>query len=205
MNYYISDLHLFHKNVTRAGKNFDDRPFENLEEMHDFIRKKWNAKVTNEDTVYILGDMAMRGTQEELIAFVSTLKGHKILVKGNHDMIKDLRYRQLYEEICDYKEMRDTLHGDQVKLVLCHYPILMWKDQHYGSILLYGHVHHSKEEHFFRKCLREMNNTDFFGSSAGDDVLRAYNVGCMMPYMDYEPRTLAEIIEGGMSHDIFSL
>jgi len=25
MNYYISDLHLFHKNVTRAGKDFDDR------------------------------------------------------------------------------------------------------------------------------------------------------------------------------------
>lgn len=23
MNYYISDLHLFHKNVTRAGKDFD--------------------------------------------------------------------------------------------------------------------------------------------------------------------------------------
>ena len=30
MNYYISDMHLFHKNVTRAGKDFDDRPFENL-------------------------------------------------------------------------------------------------------------------------------------------------------------------------------
>jgi len=28
MNYYISDLHLFHKNVTRAGKDFDDRPFD---------------------------------------------------------------------------------------------------------------------------------------------------------------------------------
>lgn len=34
MNYYISDLHLFHKNVTREGKDFDDRPFDNLEEMH---------------------------------------------------------------------------------------------------------------------------------------------------------------------------
>ena len=85
MNYYISDLHLFHKNVTRAGKGFDDRPFDNLEEMHSIIKEKWNAKVTNGDTVYILGDMAMRGTQEELIALVSTLKGHKIIVRGNHD------------------------------------------------------------------------------------------------------------------------
>lgn len=46
MNYYISDLHLFHKNVTRAGKGFDDRPFDNLEEMHSIIKEKWNAKVT---------------------------------------------------------------------------------------------------------------------------------------------------------------
>ena len=25
MNYYISDLHLFHKNVTDEGSNFDNR------------------------------------------------------------------------------------------------------------------------------------------------------------------------------------
>lgn len=194
MNYYISDLHLFHKNVTRAGKNFDDRPFDNLEEMHSTVKDKWNAKVTNGDTVYILGDLAMRGTQEDLIAFVSTLKGHKVMVKGNHDDIKDLRYKQLFDEICDYKEISDTLDGKNVKLVLCHYPILMWKNQHRGSILLYGHVHNSIEEYYFKKCLREMDNEDSFNRRDGEDVLRAYNVGCMMPYMDYEPKSLTEIV-----------
>lgn len=63
MNYYVSDLHLFHRNVTREGKRGDDRPFNNLEEMHSIIKEKWNAKVTNGDMVYILEDMAMRGTQ----------------------------------------------------------------------------------------------------------------------------------------------
>ena len=57
-------------------------------------------KVTNGDTVYILGDMAMRGTQEDLIAFVSTLKGHKIMVRDNHDDIRDQRYKQLYKGLC---------------------------------------------------------------------------------------------------------
>lgn len=28
----------------------------------------------------------------------------------------------------------------------------------------------------------------------GSKLLRAYNVGCMMPYMNYEPRTLEEIV-----------
>lgn len=196
MNYYISDLHLFHKNVTREGKDFDDRPFDNLEEMHSTIKEKWNKKVTNGDTVYILGDMAMRGTQEDLIAFVSTLKGHKIMVRGNHDDIRDQRYKQLYDEICDYKEIRDTLNGENAKLILCHYPILMWKNQHYSSILLYGHVHNSVEEYYFKKCLCEMNTEVFFDRRKGDKLLRAYNVGCMMPYMNYEPRTLDEIVIG---------
>jgi len=44
-----------------------------------------------------------------LIAFVSTLKGHKVMVKGNHDDIKDLRYKQLFDEICDYKEMEQII------------------------------------------------------------------------------------------------
>ena len=30
MNYYISDLHLFHENLIR----FDNRPFKSMEEMY---------------------------------------------------------------------------------------------------------------------------------------------------------------------------
>ena len=42
MNYYISDLHLFHKNVTGEGTNFDNRPFATMEEMHETIKTNWN-------------------------------------------------------------------------------------------------------------------------------------------------------------------
>ena len=59
MNYYISDMHFFHKNVTNAGKNFDNRPFETVEEMHRVMKEKWNSRITNCDTVYILGDISM--------------------------------------------------------------------------------------------------------------------------------------------------
>ena len=50
MNYYISDMHFFHKNVTKAGKNFDNRPFETVEEMHRVMKEKWNSRITNGDT-----------------------------------------------------------------------------------------------------------------------------------------------------------
>lgn len=81
--YFISDLHLFHINSIK----FEDRPFGDFETMHDEIKKRWNEKVTNGDTVYILGDVAMRGKNEDLIAYVSTLKGLKVLIKGNHTKI----------------------------------------------------------------------------------------------------------------------
>lgn len=82
MNYYISDLHLFHE----AAIRFDDRPFRDLEEMHTEIVKRWNEKVNNGDTVYILGDVSMRGKNENLIALVAILKGKKVLIRGNHMM-----------------------------------------------------------------------------------------------------------------------
>lgn len=195
MNYYISDLHLFHENSIK----FDNRPFKNIQEMHETIREKWNSKITNGDTVYILGDVSLRGTKEELIAFVSTLKGKKILVKGNHDDVSDYRYQQLFEEICDYKEIRDSytpMYSDKKEneeLILCHYPILSWKKMGRGSILLYGHTHDSEEDEYFQKCLQGMSC----------DVCRhlqnhkpiAINVGCMKSWINYEPRSLTEIIQ----------
>lgn len=149
MKYYISDLHLFHKNVTGEGNNFDNRPFDTLEEMHKYIKEKWNRKITNGDTVYILGDVALRSINTKLIALVAKLKGNKILIKGNHDDVRDLRYSNLFDEIVEYKEVTDTLNKQTVKLVLSHYPILMWKGQHRGTIHLYGHVHNTFENEFY--------------------------------------------------------
>ena len=116
MNYYISDMHFFHKNVTKEGNNFDNRPFNSLAEMHQYMKEKWNSKITNGDTVYILGDIAMRGTNEELIALVAQLKGRKVLIKGNHDDVSDMRYKNIFEEIYDYKEITDYVDQDAYKL-----------------------------------------------------------------------------------------
>lgn len=51
MNYYISDVHFFHKNCIE----FDSRPFSTIEQMHKTMVDRWNRKITEEDTVYILG------------------------------------------------------------------------------------------------------------------------------------------------------
>lgn len=74
MKYYISDLHLFHENAIK----FDHRPFESVQEMHEVVLENWNDRVTNGDFVYLLGDMSLRGKNEDLIAFVARLNGNEI-------------------------------------------------------------------------------------------------------------------------------
>lgn len=119
MNYYISDLHLFHKNVTKEGSNFDNRPFNTMKEMHDVIKKNWNSKVTNADHVYILGDLAWK-ENEDAIELVSTLRGNKHLILGNHDKATDQRYRQLFVEVTNYKEAKDKMEEREVvQIPLC--------------------------------------------------------------------------------------
>lgn len=187
--FYISDLHLLHENCIK----FDNRPFENMEEMMAVIYNNWNNTVTNGDEVYILGDISFRGKNEDLISFVSRLKGQKILVKGNHDDVSDYRYKQLFKEVVDYKEIQDNVLGRSYRVVLSHYPILSWNNMSHGSILLYGHTHKSKEDEYFQKCLKEMREYGCYHLPEDKRVM-AFNVGCMHDYINYTPTTLEDIL-----------
>lgn len=136
----------------------------------------------------------MRGKKEDLIGLVARLKGRKVLVRGNHDDVSDYRYEQLFAEICDYKEIYDSVGKDKYGLVLSHYPIFSWKNMGRGKILLYGHTHESREDQFYQECLKQMQEKN--SEHVYEQELRAYNVGCMQPYMNYTPRTLEEIMNG---------
>lgn len=196
MNFYTSDLHLFHKNVTEEGSGFDGRPFKTLDEMHKTIKENWNNTVTNADHVYILGDLSWK-ENEDAIKFVSTLKGNKHLILGNHDNIKDQRYKQLFVDIANYKEIKDVIDGKQYNIVMSHFPIAFWNHQHHyrrdgqehkvWSVQLYGHTHNSLEEKYFQEFIKKLNNEY-------NTKCVAKNVGCML--WGYTPRTLKEIIEG---------
>ena len=67
-------------------------------------------------------------------------------------------------------------------------------DVYKRQIHLYGHTHNTPEDTFFQECLRQLNLNNIQNSVKCPELARAYNVGCMMPYMNYEPRTLQEII-----------
>ena len=188
MNYYISDLHIGHENILR----FDNRPFADVNEMNNKLIENWNARVRSDDTVYILGDFIW-AKESEWPSIVGSLGGNKVLIRGNHDPKQfSAVTKRMFQEITDLKEIKDS--GKHV--VMCHYPIPFFRASFASTaFMLYGHVHQTIEYEYIAKLRREVKaNSTGYGTPNGNFI----NVGCMMPYMDYTPRTLDEIV--GQQH-----
>lgn len=180
MVYFIADTHFYDRKCIQ----YDNRPFAGVEDMNEALIRNWNGVVQPEDTVYIVGDFSY-GVGADIVSAAQRLKGHKILIKGNHDNDVNLKYA--FEEIYEYKEV--PLSNGTV--ILSHYPLSSFKDmQKGGTVHIYGHVHNSFEAKISNDVytrLRALPDRNY--------NFEAYNVGCMQPYMDYTPRTLAELRE----------
>lgn len=175
--FYISDWHYGHANAI----GFDARPFGSVDEMNNELVRRWNSVVSAGDFVYILGDMFWCKSSEA-IPVLQQLNGQKILIKGNHDRCNDAAFKKEFVKIVEYLEVEDE--GE--KIVLCHYPIPCFKNHFYGWYHLYGHVHTSFEHNMMLNCRRQMEQLY-------EKQCRMLNVGAMIPYMDYTPRTFTEL------------
>lgn len=135
MKYYIADIHFGHEKIIE----YENRPFRTVEEMDEEYIRRWNAKVKPGDDVYILGDFSFH-KGEETNRILLRLNGKKFLIQGNHDNMylcdKDFRH-SLFMWERDYYISRDG--GDHV--ILFHYPIQTWFNQHRDTLHFYGHVH----------------------------------------------------------------
>lgn len=66
MNWFTSDLHYFHKNITSGESNWSDkinncRQFTTTKEMSQHIVKQMNKYVKEDDVLYFLGDWCFQG------------------------------------------------------------------------------------------------------------------------------------------------
>lgn len=170
--FYTSDLHLGHKNVL----TFDNRPFFTLTEMKETIIDNWNKVVSDNDNVYVLGDMFWNNS--EISEVMPKLNGNKFLIKGDHDRVnKELEKYFIW--IKDY----DVIKDGKEHVVLCHYPIAHWINADYGYIHLYGHIHAARDSRPFSKYTKLMQDSGF--------LYRCANVGCMLH--NYIPVTLDDL------------
>lgn len=183
---YIADWHYDHKNAIA----FDNRPFLSVEEMNVELVKRWNSVVKPGDITYVLGDMFWC-KPTIAVPVLDQLNGQIFLVRGNHDFCNNADFKKKFIGISEYMEVDDNGR----KIVLCHYPIVCFKNHHWGWYHLYGHVHTSFEYNM-------MENAKFQMEALYEKPCQMYNVGAMMPWMDYTPKTLDEIIAGygGSAH-----
>ena len=179
MNFYIADTHFSHKNCLA----FDNRPFKTIQEMDAEMIRRWNAAVSNDDHVYILGDFHW-GKEPDWIKILEQLNGQKTLIRGNHD-IDPQKSRKYFADI----EEKMIVDDNGRKIVLNNEPIVCYRNHFYGWYHLYGHVHTSFEFNI-------MEHDRYLMEQLYTKPCEMYNVGCMLPYMDYTPRTLDQIIEG---------
>lgn len=154
-----SDLHFGHNAIARFCPKTrgqwgitvikDDRPLivTDLEPMHQFMITDWNSKVSPNDLVYILGDVAFMPAHKAS-AILHKLNGIKILVAGNHDEhnLAAPVFRDCFKEIHQYLEIQYAGH----QISLFHYPIAEFRNQHHGALHFHGHLHGSPSglEHY---------------------------------------------------------
>jgi len=129
--FFTSDCHFGHANIIKHCQ----RPFASAAEMNEALISRWNAVVGQNDTVWVLGDIAFRQSNGTFPGIFYRLKGIKHLIRGNHD--NDEVLAQPWASVSDYKEI--NLHNK--KLVLSHYPMRSWNGMFKGALHLYGHCH----------------------------------------------------------------
>ena len=143
-----------------------------INEFNENLIKRWNKVVSNNDLVYILGDIALNYKDiSEVNSLISRLNGDKVLIVGNHDKytLQNKKFnRDLFKEIAEYKDITYQTK----KIALCHFPIQRFNRQDVGGMHLYGHIHSTKL----------LNN-----------IPHAYNVG--IDVNNYEPVNIKHFIE----------
>ena len=190
MNYYISDLHIGHANSIRL----DNRPFADLNEMHRTIINNWNSHVKTDDTVYIIGDFIWY-KEKDWPFYVGPLTGKKVLIRGNHDPQQfSAATMRLFQDITNLK----VIHDEGRHVVMCHYPIPCFRsDFSPNTFMLYGHVHLTKEYEYLKEMRKVVKA---HAADSGTPTGNFINVGAMLPYMNYTPKTLDEIIAGDQAY-----
>lgn len=158
--YICADLHLNHKSIIKyCPHRIEGRPFPTegtpehdaeIDAMNELIIGNWNSKISPDDRVWIVGDVAM-GQIKKAPDLIRRLNGSKHLVKGNHDhtLVKLPEFNELFEAVYDYKEIKVTVDGKKIIVVLSHFPFFSWngkRGDETTSVHLHGHMHSAPDK-----------------------------------------------------------
>ena len=146
MLFFTSDSHFGHENILR----YCNRPFSSVKEMDEELILRWNERISENDTVYHLGDFTLGG-HDAAVRYLERLGGRIFLQQGSHDnrwFDKDFGDGRLstIPPLCSVELPIQKSKHKQV-VVLCHYALRVWDKSHYASWHLFGHSHGKLEPH----------------------------------------------------------
>lgn len=145
-SFVSSDLHFNHQRIIEFCPKSRGH-CKTVDEMNHEIIKNFNSVISEEDTLYLLGDIGF-GDVGSCIELIRQLNGQKVWIHGNHDR-KFWVSDQYYANKESMRIIEDTPYKtiwykvDNVKrfVVMFHFPIENWEQQFKGSIHLHGHLH----------------------------------------------------------------
>ena len=148
MDYIISDLHLGDKGVIR----FERTEFATIEEHDAALVRYWNSTIVNkDDTVYFLGDLCDNASKKDMLTYLQTivprLRGHKIMIRGNHDHFKDDEYIAL-----GFERVITGPYFYRPNIILSHEPCREAYENPYVWNI-HGHLHNAELELPNYKCV----------------------------------------------------
>jgi calcineurin-like phosphoesterase family protein len=137
MIFLTGDYHLGHHNLWEGMRQEE---FGSMDEMDNIILDNLFSKLKHKDTLFFLGDLAMKDNPliKVFLERLYRLSINLIYIRGNHDkngVLKWLRYFNYtwYELL--------TMNINKQKLTLCHYPMISWESSHRGSWQAHAHTH----------------------------------------------------------------
>lgn len=135
---HISDTHFGHTNIIK----YCDRPFNDSNEMDEYMINAWNEVVEDDDIVIHYGDFMFGGgadkeSQTERAKHVlSRLKGKKVIITGNHDRKNRMWFLNVgFDEVIKSKVQVGNI-------ILSHRPESDLDDDY---VNIHGHIHNNTE------------------------------------------------------------
>jgi len=151
MIFFTSDHHFGHENIIK----YTSRPFRDVENMDETMIHRWNEVVSDEDTVYHLGDFTLSDTVRadgylrRLNGYIHVLSnwwhhdrrwlseyGNAIIPKYSANGAWVMETPPIW--VIEVPEYGGTY---PLAIVMSHYPMAEWDRKHYGAWHLHGHSH----------------------------------------------------------------
>lgn len=155
--FFTSDLHFGHNKAFL----YSPRGFATVEEHDEAIIRNWNATVSPNDIVFVLGDIMVGDDRKGSIEKINQLNGKIVICRGNHDTDSKMtdywnRCPNIDQRVMDHETYANIIRIGKWSFYICHYPTMIgdfnFIKHGHKKFCLHGHTHSDDKFQFLQFC-----------------------------------------------------